>query len=114
VVILYLVAMISSLIHPGEAWSTAGSVLWLNLLTITAFMSFITIPIAVGFAMLRYRLYDIDVLINRAPVYGSLTLVLAVLEMRWAYLCGMLGGDSKGGHMQRAGLADRLWLSLNR
>jgi hypothetical protein len=79
VVILYLVAMIASLIHPTDAWSTAGSVLWLNLLTITALMSFITIPIAVGFVMLRYRLYDIDVLINRALVYGSLTLVLAGL-----------------------------------
>jgi hypothetical protein len=79
VVILYLVAMIASLIHPSDAWSTTGSVLWLNLLTITALMSFITIPIAVGFAMLRYRLYDIDVLINRALVYGSLTLVLAGL-----------------------------------
>ena len=79
VVILYLVAMIASLIHPTDAWSTAGSVLWLNLLTIASLMSFITIPIAVGFVMLRYRLYDIDVLINRALVYGSLTLVLAGL-----------------------------------
>ena len=77
VVVLYLVAMIASLIHPSEAWTSTGSVLWLNLLTITALLSFITVPIAVGFAMLRYRLYDIDVLINRALVYGSLTLVLA-------------------------------------
>jgi uncharacterized membrane protein YhdT len=79
VVVLYLVAMIASLIHPSEAWTSTGSVLWLNLLTIMALLSFITVPIAVGFAMLRYRLYDIDVLINRALVYGSLTLVLAGL-----------------------------------
>jgi hypothetical protein len=36
-------------------------------------------PISVGIASLKYRLYDIDLLINRTLVYGSLTAMLALV-----------------------------------
>jgi hypothetical protein len=89
VALTYLIAMVASFIHPSEAWTTAGSVWWLNLLTIAALLSFLTIPIAVGFAVLKYRLYDVDLLINRALVYGTLTAMLALV-----YVGGVVGLQS--------------------
>jgi hypothetical protein len=37
------------------------------------------IPIAIGIAILKYRLYEIDLLINRTLVYGSLTAMLVAV-----------------------------------
>ena len=62
-----------------------------NLLTVlvaqTGFSLFLLlIPISIAVAILRSRLYDIDVLINRTLVYGSLTAILALV-----YIAGVVG-----------------------
>jgi hypothetical protein len=80
VALTYLIAMVALFIHPSEAiWLAAGLPLWLDLIEYAALLSITSVPIAIGFAVLKYRLYDIDIIINRTLVYGSLTATLALI-----------------------------------
>jgi hypothetical protein len=56
---------------PLPWWTLVGSAGWWLTLTI--------VPLSLSIAVLRYRLYDIDVVINRTLVYGSLTMMLGLV-----------------------------------
>jgi signal transduction histidine kinase len=66
-------------------------------------VSGIAVPTAIGVAVLKYRLYDIDVIISRALVYGALAVFITVVYIAVAVGFGTLVGS--GGQ-------PNLWLSI--
>lgn len=62
-------------------------------------LSWLSLPVIFGLTVLRYRLYDVELLINRAMVYGALSALLALLYFGSVVLLQSLfrlvsGGDS--------------------
>jgi hypothetical protein len=66
------------------------------LFLVVSYTSSLLFPVAVGIAVVRYRLYDIDRLINRTLVYGLLTALLAGLYAIVVLVLGQVFGSIRG------------------
>ena len=53
------------------------------------------VPVAFGVAILRYRLYDLDVVVNRAIVYSVLSLLIALFYLALATLAELAAGGGR-------------------
>jgi hypothetical protein len=77
-------AYVTALFFGGAALtgviSDVTGVRWLGSISyLLSIIGLVCVPIAVGIAVLKYRLYEIDIIINRTLVYGSLTLMLVLV-----------------------------------
>ena len=76
-------------------------------LQIMGYVDVILLPAAIGFAILKYRLYDIDVVISRTIVYGSLAAFITAV-----YVLVVVGIGSLGSGSVSAGSRTNLTLSI--
>jgi hypothetical protein len=70
-----------------------------------------SIPIYMGIAIMRYRLYEIDLIINRTLVYGSLSLILAALYLGGIVISQRVFGSLTGQDSTLAVVASALLIA---
>ncbi len=83
---LLVVCQLPNVLPLGVDSSLLGLVLVVVALT--------ALPVAVAVAVLKYRLYDIDVVINRTLVYGALTATLGAFYLASVLLVSLAVGES--------------------
>lgn len=78
---IYVVTMVASLLFGGELWDDQTVPVWLGVLQDITVYAFVLIPVAIGVAVLRHRLYDIDRLVSRTVTYAIVVAALVAVYL---------------------------------
>ncbi|CAN5727343.1 hypothetical protein BH18ACT17_BH18ACT17_00060 [soil metagenome] len=91
----YAAALIAALF--GLAWvpGLGNNDEWSGWIQSLGALSFILIPITIGIAILRYRLYDIDVVIRKTLVFAAMAAVIAAVYVGLVVGVGALVGSAQ-------------------
>ncbi|MGZ5319576.1 MAG: histidine kinase [Actinomycetota bacterium] len=90
VAILYALALVLSF---SSSWGADDTPRWLALLQGIAVASFGLIPIAIGISVLRYHLFDIDLVINRTLLFGAMAVFISAVYVAIVVGVGTLVGS---------------------
>ena len=103
--LVYLISLISEILFAPETLAVGDDAppLWVEVQGNMLMLSYVGVPVAAGFAVLRYRRYDIDLLINRTLVYGLLTASLVA-----AYIGGVTATQTIFGALTGQAVQSRL------
>jgi hypothetical protein len=81
---------------PMNSWGGEHSALGATITAVSQ-LAFAALPVSIGYAILKHRLYDIDTVVNRALVYGALTATLAAAYLGSVLLLQLLLSGVTGG-----------------
>lgn len=90
VAVLYTLALLIGFLG---SWAVNDQPGWWTVFQTVAVFSFGLIPIAIGVSVLRYHLFDIDVVINRAVLFGALAVFITVVYVAIVVGVGTIVGS---------------------
>jgi class 3 adenylate cyclase len=89
----YLVAMLASI---NSVWTGPDTPTGVAILQYLALGSFTLVPIAIGVSILKHRLYDVEVIVNRAVVFGIVLAFITVVYVGVVVGIGAAVGSRTG------------------
>jgi hypothetical protein len=92
--LLYAATLVAAGVAVTVPIETFAGPSWADLANGITTLTVASVPVAMGIAILRHRLYDVDVVINRTLVYGALTVTLGAAYLGSVLLIGLAVGRS--------------------